>query len=145
MNNKDAYRKELAERHFPEGCIYCGAPVLFTDSKIVYGKSYGYFYLCSNTNCGAHVGIHKEGQYKDEPLGRLADATLRHWKQQAHSSFDLLWKGKSRIMTRKEAYSVAQNLLGLDADFCHIGMFNVEQCKELIQKLKDNELVSQAA
>jgi hypothetical protein len=132
------YARSLTAKYFPNGCIYCNAPVIFTDSKIVYGKSYGNIYLCSL--CDAYVGIHKDS---DEPLGRLADAVLRHWKKQAHDAFDQLWKGKSKIMKRHEAYKLMQNLMGLDPDFAHIGLFNEEQCQELIEKLKKNELITQ--
>lgn len=141
--NKTNWRVDLANKFFPDGCIYCGSPVLFADSKLIYGKSYGNMYICSNESCRATVGCHKEGEFKNEPLGRLADATLRHWKQLAHAAFDQLWLGKSKIMTRKEAYKIMGNLMGLEPDFCHIGMFNVEQCQELIQKLKDNELIAE--
>jgi zinc-finger-containing domain len=139
--NKTNWRTELAHKHFPDGCIYCSSPVLFADSKLIYGRSYGNMYICSNESCRATVGIHKEGEFKNEPLGRLANAELRHWKQQAHAAFDQLWLGKTKIMTRKEAYKIMGNLLNLDESFCHIGMFNIEQCQELIQKLKDNELI----
>jgi hypothetical protein len=134
---QDDYAKAQVSKYFPDGCIYCSSPVLFADSKIIYGKSYGNIYMCSL--CDAHVGIHKE---TDEPLGRLADATLRHWKQQAHDAFDQLWKGKSRIMKRTEAYKIMQTLMGLPEEFCHIGSFNEDQCQELIEKLKKNELIT---
>ena len=143
MTDKDnipqgEYAKSLTAKYFPDGCIYCNSPVLFTDSKIVYGTSYGNIYVCSL--CDAHVGIHKE---TDEPLGRLADAELRHWKKEAHDAFDQLWKGKSKIMKRPEAYKIMGSLMKLDPDFCHIGMFNEEQCQELINKLKANQLITQ--
>ena len=48
-------------------CPYCGAVSILTDSKVVYGKSYGMIYLCRNyPKCDAYVGVHKR---TNEPLG----------------------------------------------------------------------------
>lgn len=64
-------------------CDYCGRRAEYVDSKVIYGKSYGMIYLCRN--CMAYVGVHKGS---DKPLGRLANAQLRHWKKEAHAAFD---------------------------------------------------------
>lgn len=57
-------------------CPYCGRQAEYVDSKVIYGRSYGMAYLCRN--CDAYVGVHRG---TDEPLGRLADASLRKWKR----------------------------------------------------------------
>ena len=106
-------------------CPYCFEPAEFVDSSIVYGKSFGMIYLCHP--CGAYVGCHKDGR----PLGRLADAPLRRWKVNAHKAFDRLWK--SGDMSKSEAYTWLAGQLGIQSRDCHIGLFDIDQCKEVVR------------
>jgi hypothetical protein len=46
-------------------CPYCNQESQFVDSSVIYGKSYGMIYLCSD--CDAYVGCHNEIKPK-EPL-----------------------------------------------------------------------------
>ena len=110
-------------------CDYCGRRAEFVDSKIVYGKSYGKIHLCRH--CNAHVGVHKG---TDIPLGRLADAELRHWKKTAHAEFDPLWQ--RGMFKRNEAYAWLAARMNLPVEKTHIGMFDVEQCKRAINIIK---------
>lgn len=107
-------------------CDYCGTPAEFVDSSIIYGKSYGMVYLCPH--CGAYVGCHK-GTCK--PLGRLANKELREWKMKAHDAFDPIWK--SHRMRRPAAYAWLAAQMGLPREKTHIGMFDVPECKRVIQ------------
>jgi len=108
-------------------CPYCGAKADFCDSAEIYGgRSYGMIYLCRP--CDAYVGVHKG---TDQPLGRLADAKLRKWKMAAHAAFDPIWK--SGVMTRKAAYKMLSARMGIPEAKTHIGMFDVEQCKKVIE------------
>lgn len=108
-------------------CDYCGRQAEFVDSKVIYGRSYGNIYLCRN--CMAYVGVHKGS---DRPLGRLANAELRFWKKEAHSTFDPLWKfGKFRH-NRNAAYQWLAEQMNLPIEQTHIGMFDVGQCKQAI-------------
>jgi len=107
-------------------CPYCGQRAKYVDSKIVYGKSYGMIYLCSD--CDAYVGVHKG---TDKPLGRLADKELRYWKMAAHEAFDPIWKTKR--MKRNQAYKWLAERMGLSPKETHIGMFDVSQCKKVIK------------
>lgn len=107
-------------------CDYCRTPAEFIDSAIIYGKSYGMIYYCPN--CGAYVGCHKG---TDIPLGRLANKELRDWKMKAHDAFDPIWK--SHKMRRKLAYKWLSEQMGIPWEKTHIGMFDVEQCKQVIQ------------
>lgn len=109
-------------------CDYCGQRAEFVDSKIIYGKSYGKIYLCRN--CMAYVGVHKG---TDKPLGRLADAQLRYWKKKAHAAFDPMWQYGRFKGYRNAAYAWLAEKLGLPVDKTHIGMFDVRQCKQVIQ------------
>ena len=106
-------------------CQYCKKPAKFVDSKMIYGKSYGMIYLCKE--CNAYVGVHKG---TNRPLGILANAELREWKKKAHASFDPLWKTK--LMTRREAYEWLAKQMGKSLEKCHIGMFDVSECEQVV-------------
>jgi ssDNA-binding Zn-finger/Zn-ribbon topoisomerase 1 len=114
-------------------CPYCGSYADFKDSAVVYyGKSFGMMYICSNYPvCDAYVGVHNG---TDNPLGRLANAELRKWKKRAHEVFDELWKSKR--YPRSKAYKMASDMLGIPVSETHIGMFNVQDCKDLIKSLQ---------
>lgn len=108
-------------------CPYCSRKAEFVDSTVIYGRSYGMIYLCRN--CLAYVGVHK-GTAK--PLGRLANAKLRYWKNQAHKAFDPLWKYGRFKNCRNVAYAWLAEKMGLPVDKTHIGMFDVDDCKRVI-------------
>ena len=109
-------------------CDYCGGRAEFVDSSIIYGESYGMIYLCRK--CNAYVGVHKG---TDRPLGRLANAELRYWKKAAHNAFDPLWRyGKFRGR-RTAAYCWLSERLSLPIEKTHIGRFDVDLCKKVVQ------------
>lgn len=109
-------------------CDYCGRQAEYVDSRVVYGKSYGMIYLCRN--CMAYVGVHKG---TDKPLGRLANAELRHWKKLAHAAFDPLWKFGRFKGRRNGAYAWLAGKMGLPIEKTHIGMMDVRQCKQVYE------------
>lgn len=110
-------------------CPYCGREAEYLSSKEFYGRSYGtYLYVCRP--CDARVGTHKNS---DRPLGTLADRELRSLRRLCHAHFDVLWK--SRQMTRSQAYKWLQRVMSLPRDKAHIGMFDKEQCRELLDYL----------
>ncbi|MBR1567113.1 MAG: DUF3268 family zinc-finger domain-containing protein [Oscillospiraceae bacterium] len=109
-------------------CDYCGRRAEYVDSKIIYGKSYGMIYLCRN--CMAYVGVHKG---TSKPLGRLANAELRHWKKLAHAFFDPLWKFGRFKGRRNDAYGWLSKKMGLPIEKTHIGMFDVQQCRQVVE------------
>jgi len=106
-------------------CPYCAEPSVFVDSKRIYGVSHGMIYLC--IPCNAYVGVHKNSK---KALGRLADKELRSWKMKAHKNFDKLWRSKK--MSRKVAYKWFSEKMGIDPEFAHIGMLDVDQCIKLV-------------
>lgn len=111
-------------------CPYCNEVAEFLTSKEFYGRDYGTnIYVCKP--CDAYVGTN--GNTK-KALGTLAKRELRELRKRAHFLFDPLWRQKK--MTRNEAYKWLQKNMDLSPDKAHIGMFNEEQCKELIQKIK---------
>lgn len=122
-------------------CPYCHRPAILVDSAEVYhGTSYGLIWLCRK--CDAYVGTHKG---TEEPLGRLANKELRDWKIKAHAAFDPLWQAKLRKRRAergpeyKQAYARGSGYkwlavqMGISAQQCHLGMFDVEQCKRVIE------------
>lgn len=90
------------------------------------------FWQCAP--CDAYVGCHRG---TTNPLGRLADATLRMWKGRAHVAFDAHWKGykyvERRRVARTAAYARLAVDLGIDPKDCHIGMFDRATCERVVQ------------
>ena len=119
-------------------CPYCNSYPIFTDSSVIYGKSYGYIYLCPK--CKAYVGADKE---TNRPLGRLSDEALRYWKKQAHGYFDIIAKTSfineiwdeyiPEVSNRQKAYLWLSIQMDIETEYCHIGMFDIEQCKKVIE------------
>ncbi|MFY9224632.1 MAG: zinc-finger-containing protein [Blastocatellia bacterium] len=61
---------------------------------------------------------------------------LYKWRVKAHKVFDKLFVGTEAVMTKREAYEYLQYLMGLSEEQAHIGNFDIEQCKELIDLLE---------
>ena len=119
-------RLRMSKDNDPPLCPYCFELSELIDSKIVYGKSYGMMYRCEP--CEAHVGCH---QGTTKALGRLANGELRRLKSRAHDSFDPIWRKSS--MTRRSAYHWLADELGITLEECHIGMFDLDTCKKVIE------------
>lgn len=116
-------------------CPYCGAFAVLVDGKVIYPHrpdlKYLKFWQCAP--CGAYVGCHKRGVGYGNgtvPLGRLANAELRMEKSRAHRSFDPLWE--TGMMSRTVAYAWLAVQMGIPRAQCHIGMFDVDQCKQVV-------------
>jgi len=107
---------------------------------VYYGVSYGMIYLCRP--CDAWVGVHKG---TDTPKGCLANKELRQWKMKAHAAFDPLSEAKLRkrreergqdykkVWARGSGYRWLSQKLGIPSAECHIGMFDVETCKRVVE------------
>lgn len=112
-------------------CDYCGNAAELVTGAVIYPHrpdlSERRFYRCAP--CDAYVGTHRDSK-NAAPLGRLANAELRAAKKRAHAAFDPLWQ--SGRMTRKEAYCALSRELGIRFRDCHIGMFDVTRCAEVI-------------
>ncbi len=126
-----------------EICPYCGEIPDYVDSKVIYhGKSYGMMYYC--LNCDAYVGVHKG---TNKPLGRLANKELREYKKLAHYYFDKISKTDliNKIYdsvypeksNRNKAYYWLAKQMGIDKEFCHIGMFDIDQCSMVVEICKN--------
>lgn len=110
-------------------CPYCKSTSELVTGERIYPHRQDlakkFFYLC--TDCDAYVGCHPNSK---RPLGRLADSTLRTWKQNVHRVFDPLWKRYG--MTRYKAYEFLACALGIPMRECHVGMFDVETCQRAV-------------
>jgi NAD-dependent aldehyde dehydrogenases len=119
-------------------CPYCNRPVYLVNGKMMYPHRPDLyekkFYLC--IPCNAYVGCHPG---TTEPLGRLANAELRAAKIAAHAAFDPLWRTVGN-RKRSEAYRWLADKLGIRWKDCHIGMFDVETCKRVVEICNEGEL-----
>lgn len=117
-------------------CDYCGEPAKQVTGAAVYPRrpdlASKVMYRCQP--CDAWVGCHPG---TSNPLGRLADKALRVAKMEAHAAFDPLWRGQPRG-ARSDAYSWLASALGIKAEDCHIGMFDVEACKRVVALCSDH-------
>lgn len=111
-------------------CPYCGAPTQLVDDSEIYGRAFGgKCYICRP--CQAWVGCHKDS---DKALGRLANKGLRELKHQAHEAFDPIWK--EGHLPRTAAYRILSIAFELPAEQTHIGMFDEELCRKVIELSK---------
>lgn len=111
-------------------CPYCDNPTEYVDSQVIYGRSYGMIYICKP--CNAWVGTHKSN--RTVALGRLANSELREAKKEAHEYFDRLWK--LGHLSRHQAYEALSSHLNIEPKYCHIGMFDVDMCKRVVEVSK---------
>lgn len=121
-------------------CPYCNEPAELIDTQEIYGgKSYGLAYIC--WPCDAYVGVHR-GTTK--PLGTLANFELRKWRNAAHAAFDPIWEERykeyrsvdpnyTKSVARRFCYQQLATLMGISPEECHIAMFDVIQCDEVIE------------
>lgn len=117
-------------------CPYCEEAMELKDSKILYGKSYGNVWICSQyPKCDAYVGCHGDTEI---PLGTPANKELREVRKQAHEVFDKLYKVYG--LTRKAAYTRLQIDMDLSKKKAHIAKFDIEQCKRVISIYQGGKL-----
>jgi hypothetical protein len=122
-------------------CPYCGSSAKLVDSTVIYRSAgdYGWSWVCERfPKCNAYVGCHPGTK---KPLGRLADKELRKAKMAAHAAFDRLWKAKIALGSQKKrargaGYQWLADQLGIPADQCHIGMFDAETCRRVVEICK---------
>ena len=117
-------------------CNYCNRPAELVTGKAIYPHRPDLFekmfWRCAP--CKAYVGCHKPGVNQGDgsrPLGRLANAELRAAKSAAHAAFDPIWK--EGIKKRGSAYAWLSDLLGIDPKTCHIGEFDVDMCRRVVE------------
>lgn len=111
-------------------CPYCAQPAKAVTGASLYPHrpdlQRHLFWQCKP--CNAHVGCHRNTM---RPLGRLADPQLRLAKKRAHAAFDPIWTNKH--MTRTAAYDWLSKVMGLPVAETHIGMFDLPECRKVIE------------
>lgn len=123
-------QEERAEGLAPDvtlHCPVCGARAVLKDSRAIYGVFHGFVWACPNLAiCDTYVGCHRNSH---SPLGTLADAPTRRARGRAHRLFDSIWK--SGRLSRKDAYRLLQQKMGLSERDAHIAKFTLSQCNKL--------------
>ncbi len=115
-------------------CPYCNKKSKLVKGREVYPRSPSLgdkdIYQCKP--CDALVGCHPG---TITPLGRLANAQLRKAKMAAHVAFDLRWVSAAtgRGSKRRIAYQWLADQLNIDKEECHIGYFDLEMCKRVVE------------
>jgi hypothetical protein len=113
-------------------CRYCGKPLELTTAAEIYPRREDLhhlkFWICRP--CDAFIGV-KPGSFGHEPVGLLANHELREWRRLAHEAFDPVWKGGGK--SRTEAYEWLARSLKIEVDKCHMALFDVEQCKNVLR------------
>ncbi|MDZ7355769.1 MAG: DUF3268 family zinc-finger domain-containing protein [candidate division KSB1 bacterium] len=127
-------------------CDYCRKPARLVTGDVIYPHRTDLynkkFWYCAA--CDAWVGCHSNSRL-NKPLGRLANAELREWKQRAHAAFDPLWirKMEKEACSKADAIKAGQKWLaeklGIAISECHIGMFDVEQCQAVVKICETNK------
>jgi ssDNA-binding Zn-finger/Zn-ribbon topoisomerase 1 len=115
-------------------CPNCGsAMVLRTTTKYRYPNgSPRLFYGCpSFPACDGVHGAHPDGR----PAGIPGDASTKAARIRAHAAFDTLWKNGG--LSRREAYAVIGEYMGLGRKECHIAMLDSSQCERLILAVEE--------
>lgn len=142
--NDRAFRKAGPDDPIVVKCPYCpGRQAECVDGTTIYPHrpdlAHKRFWRCPG--CGAYVGCHPpatspKGGIGDGsvPLGRLANAELRKLKSLAHAAFDPLFRDGP--MTRRQAYRWLAKELGISEDRCHIGEFDVHDCRRVIEAVE---------
>jgi hypothetical protein len=114
-------------------CPYCGSGAPLSESSRVQGYPGQdvHLYVCANyPQCDAYVGVYRDDHW---PRGTLANAELRHWRRQAQTQFDRLWR--EGAMSRSQADRYLRNLMGTKPHQSPISTFTLDQCHRLIALL----------
>lgn len=113
-------------------CPYCGAQAILRDGSFLFDDAYvKHLYVCVRyPDCDSYVAAHDSTK---KPMGSLANSTLRMKRILAHQEFDRLWKGKTSVFTRKQAYNWLGDTLGGNVRQMHIGGIGEGLCDLVIK------------
>jgi ssDNA-binding Zn-finger/Zn-ribbon topoisomerase 1 len=113
-------------------CPECGGAMTLRASK--HGN--GIFYGCRNyPRCRGTHSAHPDGR----PMGIPANQGTKAMRHEAHQAFDKLWKGKRPRYSRTQAYYMLQVALNIPKEEAHIGRFDINQCKRVIEWIAELE------
>jgi len=98
MTEFDFNTAYIGKRFFPLGCPYCFSEVVFKSTYEAFERDGDkYVYICSNDFCRAYTNAHTQTKglaVKYEPMGVLADETLREAHELLRTRFNVLWQLK---------------------------------------------------
>lgn len=110
-------------------CSYCGAQAelktgadIFPHRPDLAQKNIWVCFLC-DARVSCHAGTTR-------PMGVLANPALRMARREAHEMFDKVWK--RGLFTRAAAYQMLAKHMRISVKRCHIGLFSVSQCRQVI-------------
>jgi uncharacterized protein DUF3268 len=90
---------------------------------------YGTRYACPEAECTVRYWPNETSTPCDDETARL--------RKICHATFDPLWRFKRRFTHRGQAYAWMQEKMQCDIHKCHIGMFDANQCRLLIEHLRE--------
>lgn len=104
-------------------------PECLTGNLVLKDSKYGKFYGCDRyPQCTA---THSAHQRTGKPMGIPADKETKEWRIRAHQAFDAWWK--TCYSKRQLAYLCLRLATRMKPEECHIGRFDIDQCKQVIQ------------
>ncbi len=110
-------------------CPYCGKTAELVSEETWYGRVYDKLgrprWVC--WSCDASVGTHPDGR----PLGSLANKELRQARIEAKNRLEQLFPD------RRELYAWLSAQMGLSKRKCHVGMFSLEQCQQVVELCRE--------
>ncbi len=115
-------------------CPYCHKPAKCEDSSVIYGKSFGWIWICRCLHKYSYVGCHGKSK---RPLGTLANHATRIARKRATAALNSV--RRASLMTRQEAYIWLAGILMKSEEQSHIAMSDTEQCMQIIAACKARE------
>lgn len=118
-------------------CPYCGAETEYRSSEGIYQEYTCMLHVCND--CDAHVGCIPGS---DQSMGMLAKKGLRNLRIECHKVYDPLidakvnQSGVKRKQAQAEGRKWLSSYLDIEIECCHIGYFDEEQCRRVIEKCK---------
>lgn len=130
-------------------CADCGGTLELAHKPEQWRGGGDFVYRCTTPDCRGLCSAHPDGT----PQGTPADAETRRARNLTHQAFDPLWRGAFRMAcysnagtargesvrgahrrigktARNRAYAWLADQLGIAFDDCHIGLFDIETCRE---------------
>ncbi len=140
----DYSRAEIAPASQQLTCPYCGNKAQYSKtSDFVYRRDYGPVYFCTCKPEGVYVGCHKG---TSNPLGTLADESLRALRKKVHAAFDPYWlwaeEGKVRRETRGNMYELLAKAMNITKSECHVSHFDNARAEHALEVIKAGKLAN---
>ena len=126
-------KKKRAQTAAPR-CPYCGSHSVLRSADGIYRNNdkNTMLYVCSRYPvCDSYVRVHPGTKI---PMGTMANRQLRALRNEAHRSFDQLFK--QSLMGKEDAYHWLAAILAAPLSQAHIGYLGEYYCKQVIEASK---------